>query len=490
MEIWWSRVIEGEGKSQLWVHGRNLWYPTNGESDPNFSISATIEPDQGGGSYGSPVSLVWDRLSGASGYAGLHDDPHRAIDRLNRFWLPAGQSAGSYRLTLTRGDGRSATSTLVIPSSRSRRTRIQTAGVTEGLSETTVVAQNGTLDLAGKTIVVPSDITTGADRAAIVLQSGSRLTNGRILIEEGNTADLLAAVVVRGNGVGIQLDAVDIVDLRKGGMCFWGGDVKVEGSLFSNLSLCGDLMLNCNLWCESRRNTFHRIRFESPRGWRAGSVGRMGLGEENLHLWETFEGVDRGWTGTPWGAAYYRTAFFECDSRGTGRSVGASEGAILWEAVEAAHGLGLMNGTAGFVQMYPETPENVKARMFRQGMFVSCGDRWARLTQDATFVGPIAFLTTDVPIDRYSGLIRVGNAICQNTVDRCRFEDGKSGIWLFGESMENDFSQCYFKDLSLAGVVQLIRPMEERRRYVSASESRNVRRFIEADNAIDFVVKR
>jgi hypothetical protein len=379
---------------------------------------------------------------------------------------------------------------MTIPAARPRRSIIQTGGATEGLASSTVVAANGTLDLEGKTIIVPSDISLAAEKAAIVLQSGSRLTNGRIVIEEGNASEITAGVAVRGSGAGIQVDAVQIINRKPGGAGFYGGDLSVTDSTFSDVDFCADMAFHCNLWCESKRNVFYRYRVSSPRKWRAGWAGRMGLGEENLHVHGVFDGIDRGWTGTPWGAPYYRTAFFECDSIGTGYSVGASEGAILWEAVEAAHGLGLVNGTAGVVNMYADTPENVKTRMLRAGMFVVCGDRWARLTQDATITGSLAFLNLDRSLGQYSGLIRVGNAICQNIVDRCRFENGKSGIWLFGESIENDFVQCFYRDLTLGGVVQLVRPMEDRRRYISASETRNIRRFVEAQNAIDFVTRR
>ncbi|NDF13183.1 MAG: hypothetical protein EB060_10285 [Proteobacteria bacterium] len=488
-EIWWTRYIDGD-RPQCWVYGRDFQYPINGQSDSRYSPSATIEPQTSSSplTYGPAITLEWDTLAGANAAGGLRDDPHRATDRLLRFWLPATVADGVHRLTVRRADGPTCQGVLIV----SRRPRFEvrsTHGEYREWSQAVIVGSGQTLDLGGATVVIPSAITLSAERAAVVLSSGSRLTNGTIIVPEGCRADLRSVVGARGKLIGTQIDAVRIEDRRPYGLAFWGGDELVQSCLFSDMEVVADTSFEANLWCESNRNTWYRVAMSSPRGWRSGGCGRLAGGSENLLVWATVEGKDRAWTIGPWGSPVYRSVWFECDQHHTGQTVGASEGTVL-ETCEAAYGIGLCAGTNVTYVCHAETPENIRVRICRPGMFATSmvGNSWARVVS-ASWAGQVLTMTTDRPLgDGWRGL-RVGNAVTQCLFDRGRYEDGRSAIWLYGESVENDICQCHFQDLKEPAIQELNRPVGVQGNWFGGRGIGNVLRFNDAVRATELMVR-
>lgn len=482
-EIWWTRIVPGE-RNQLWVYGRNLWAPINTQADNRYVSTGSLSPL----GEGAPIPLSWDTLGGANAHAGMRDDPHYGNDRLQRFWLPQGVGSGTYRFTLTRADGRFATSLVDVAPMRLPRQFMIPSTAVEVWDRSRVLAPGETLDLQGATVIIPGNIALDREKAALVMQAGSRVTNGRILVPETSSRDMFAVIAVRGRGDRLMIDAVDIEDRRNGGQCFWGGDSAVSDSVFAYSAFQGDQCLSANLFTLSERNTFYRLELRGIRSYRSGGVGRLGGGTANLFCWVNIRDMDRGWTLSPWGSPLYRSVWFECDTDHTGRQIGASEGGILWESAEAGHGQGMVSRRSFAMALDPRTDSRTTRYALRPGMFLVAGGKWG-VVRTIKASALLVEGELDRDIGEIRGLIRIGNAAVENFVSRCRFSDGRSALWFYGQSMANDFSQCVYTDLREPAVQQLVRPWMSQVNQpveVSSGEIGNVRRFTDLMDAVEF----
>ena len=87
--------------------------------------------------------------------------------------------------------------------------------------------------------------------------------------------------------------------------------------------------------------------------------------------------------------------------------------------------------------------------------------RWAYMTEVKP-VGDPGGLGYQVTLDRKIGTngsvlpCLVGNAAVENSFIRCRFSNGKSGIWFWGASINNAVVGCDFRDLEW-GILSLLR---------------------------------
>lgn len=431
------------------ITGRDLWVGTEGEAVAGKRNTVSIN-----GTIGE-----WDGLTGASG-----NDANRGLYCVQRVWFPRGlEPASSATLEFTRYDGEKTSRSIFIPINRGRRTGF-TSGRRAVVDVPIVVRDGQTFDLEGSEIIV-SGAFSGSE--LIRYGRGSTIRNGRLLITEDSKAPITAVMrsaYVNERGVmpatfGLHIDGLEIIDLRRRGVGIDTGSFR--SSFIGHSKIVAWRSMTSSPRDESQENIFYHVEFTSPVGCADGEIGRPICGQRNL-VWRcSWHDIDRGPTGGCWGSPLEQTTWFECSQYNTGHSQGASEG-LLYEAYEALQATAKFDGTVALIEGVSTAPSN-NWNQLRVGYYLARTDgRWARITsidrqQNATrfTVKLDRPIHTNQPGDSI-GDVRIGNGIIENNFIRCRFENGKSGIFLFGLALDNYLGGCQFADLR-GGIVQLQR---------------------------------
>ncbi|NDD52864.1 hypothetical protein EBZ39_03120 [bacterium] len=440
-EIHAVHFIHGDVPSII-VTGRNLWVETEGWSQAGKANKISINGTEG----------TWDALTGASGH-----DTNRGLYCIQRAWFRTGLPATSNAaVKLTRWDDVSTTYNTFIPVNRGR-SEFTNFGTTRVISEPIIVTDSQTLDLEGAT-VVPGPGFVGTEILRYGLGSGVK--NGRIIIPESSNCP--ATAIMRANNprinipwsLGIHVTGMEFHDLRYRGQ----GVVSrgFRGCFFAHCKFNAWLCIEREPMDDSCQNIFYDCEFTCPRGRNDGQIGNALCGQQNL-IWQcSWHDIDRGPTGGCFGPPLEKTTWWECDQYRTGTSQGASEG-LLYESMECAQATARFDGTVATVT---GLSANSNQNQIRPGYFVVRPDgRWARITEmDRQSNSPTFTLKLHRPISNNQpgdslGDVRIGNAIIENNFLRCRFDDGKSGIYFWGCAIDNYLGGCQFSNLR-AAIVQ------------------------------------
>lgn len=418
-QMFWARCVPTSPR-EIWLHGRDLW---KGSEYDTRSAKASI----------NGVPLTWDRMSGANGH-----DANRALPFAHRFIIPdTFAPIDNAPLTFARNDGATATVTVSVPASS---TRIASpAGKVRYIDAPIVIRPNETWD-GGDDVITWAGSRTGP---MIIVGSGATAFNARLFLPMGHDAVPCVSVLP---GSGTILAGLDIVHHSARGVGIMLADQR--GMTITDCKILANRCIECGPTTKLEDCNYLHLDMSSPRGTNDGQCGRAFQGSQHLIAWCHWHDIDRGPTIGPWGAPNDRSLYWECVQERTGTSQGASEG-LLFEAFECIT-----------TQANVETDGSViitttgKPSHYRPGCFVvslNGSNQWARI---ATTVrdGDTVTITTDQPLQAGQYDVRIGNAMAENTIARCRFSDGKSGLWLFGAAMNTAVIQCDFRDLDIAVV--------------------------------------
>lgn len=440
-EIHAVHFIHGDVPS-LVVTGRNLWVETEGWAQAGKANKISVNGTEG----------TWDGLTGASGH-----DSNRGLYCCQRAWFRTGLSPTSNAVVkLTRWDGATTEYNTFIPVNRGR-SQLPSYGETRFISAPLVVAEGQTLDLGGAT-VVPDSSFVGSE--IIRYSVGATIRNGRLLIPESSNCPATALMRAANPSIsipwslGLHVTGMDFEDLRPRGQ----GVVSrgFRGCFFAHCKFNCWLCVEREPMDDSAQNVFYDCEFTCPRGRNDGQIGNALCGQQSL-VWRcSWHDIDRGPTGGCFGPPLERTTWWECDQYRTGTSQGASEG-LLYESVECAQATARFDGTVATVTGLSSSSN---PNQIRTGYYVVRTDgRWARITSIDRQPNATTFtLKLHRPIATNQGGdsigdVRIGNAIIENNFLRCRFDDGKSGIYLWGCAIDNYLGGCQFSNLR-AAIVQ------------------------------------
>lgn len=444
-EIFWARSTP-EATRHVWIHGRNLWV---GSQATATGASAVLEQSQRqDGLAPATYALTFEFLHGANG-----QDQNRGLGYCQRFVVPAQVPAGNYVLRWRRNDGQQASAAVTIPAVHPCPTLVPSGEVCY-LDAPMIVEAGSVVDLAGCTYL-PSD-KFPLNKSMVVVRSGATLQNGQLICPEGSAPD---KVVWVDTGKGTILRALNIVNGDRGELGLFLR--SQSGSTFHELNVRAWRCVDSNPGDELQDNNFLSCRFSSPFGNADGQIGR-GMGTHRLLAVECFWGwIDRGPTLSSQGSPLSQAIWFQCEQRGTGVADGASEG-LLIESKKLALAGAMFVGKSALVKL----ADPAHAYALKPG-YVLCkkdgSQSWARIVSvEDTGVAPGIGYT--VKLDRSMGLdlspslapVLVGNAAAENSFVRCRFYDGKSGLWLWGCSIDNAVIACDFRNLEW-GVLTLER---------------------------------
>lgn len=438
-EIHSAHWIPGDAP-HLVITGRDLW--VGSETDSLWS-----DVDKPGSRKNSisvnGVAGEWDALAGGSGH-----DCNRGLAYVQRARFASAPIPGAATITLTRSDGQAASYSHFIPVIRSRQSNLSLSGKVRTIS-TPIVGANGTvLDLMGDTIVPAKDFS---GTALVTYGLATVVRNGRLVIPEDHPSSIAACLRATTETMGGHFDSLELYDLRRRGKGIITGSCRM--SFFGHLYI--------NAWSSIERepqqltedNCFYQCEFTSPNRAADGGVGNVLHGRRNL-VWRCqWHDIDRGPTAASWGSPLDRTTYFECDQYRTGRSHGASEG-LLIESTACLQGPATISG--GKVTYARRIDDINPALVARPGYVVAipATGQYSRIT--TVVIQPaIVTITTERPLPSGEVDIYIGNAITENNFIRCRFTDGKAGLFLFGPSINNAVVQCSFADLQ-GGIVQWV----------------------------------
>lgn len=444
-EIHSVRFIPGDAPS-LVITGRNLYVGSEYESKspwwsprPEAKICKISVNGQPG---------VWDNLFGAS-----DEDANRGLHAIQLVRFPAGLAMSADALVeFERFDGAKASTRTFIPANRGRSLYLP-SGQAEVISSRIVIPPGQTLDLGGKTLLPSS---TFRDSELVRYSAGSRVINGRLVIPEDHPGPIRACLrpAMPAPGMpstfGLHVSGLVIEDLRKRG-------IGIETFACSNsIFLCTKIVAHTALLKGpteiSEDNLWYECEFSSPTGRNDGCVGNVMGGSRNLIFRCRWHDIDRGPTASCWGSPLERTTFFECHQWNTGWTQGASEG-LLYEGGVSVWGNAVVDGTR--VQLR-DVVTNGADRQLRVGYHIVIPSRnaWARIT-DLQRVGATSdcSIITDRPLPAGTHEAFVGNTIYENNFIRCRFQDGKAGLFLFGVAAGNHVCGCSFDRLR-GGIVR------------------------------------
>lgn len=432
-QIFWARCLPTSPR-QVWIHGRELW--TGSEYDTR-SAKAALDG----------VPLTWDRMSGANGH-----DANRALPFVQRFFVPPSIVPATTTLTFTRNDGLTVSVPVEVPAATPLSPKIARRSP-QDIDVPIVVPDGETYDGCGVMVRPSALFSATREKAVVVVGSGSRVTNLGIYIDEQPPGAIVSAIAVNPNASGVIIDGCAIVNGVRGGYGIRFG--HASKCVIANASIMADRAVECGPSDRLTDNTFYRCLFGGARHTNDSQAGRAFQGSRHLIAWCMWSQCDRGPTVGPWGAPNDRSLYWECFQQWTGTSTGASEG-LLFESLEAIQCPASIDADGTIT-----ATTSGDAKHCRQGNFVVCLDgtgaaqSWARIVTISPAAG-VVMLTTDPPLPAGNVTVRIGNAIAENTVARCLFTQGKSGIWFFGAALGNAVIQNDFRTLD-AGIVQLQR---------------------------------
>jgi hypothetical protein len=425
--IHWVRELKNPTRDVV-LYGENLW---TGPEKVAQRSTLTL---------GGEAVPVW-MLHGAN-----DQDANRALPYLQIFPMPAKIPAGRYEVTWTRNDGK--TLPIVVALAAQEPTGpIKTIFEDVAISEPIIVARGQTRDLEGRRILAAPGFPI--DKALVVLMSGARLTNGRLLITRDAPAN--RGITFESPSLGCRVDGIEITNDKPDGI---GIQLRAaERCEIRSVKIVAPRALDANAADELRRNSFIDVECTSPRGNKDGQVGRAIGGFEHLAMWCSWERIDRGPTMSSQGSPLDRMCFFECQQHDTGVTEGASEGTLA-----ETKKVFVTSGQIINRQVSIRTTEAARPPGFRAGYFVATMDdapRWARVERVQEFVTPDArgfILSLDRDLTRAEQIgkevpLCVGNGVAESAFLRCSFEEGKSGIWFWGLSLNNRVIGCDFRDL-------------------------------------------
>lgn len=422
-EILFARVVNTQPR-ELWLHGRDLW---KGSEYDSRTAKASI----------NGVPLTWDRMSGANGH-----DANRALPYAHRFIVPESFAPiDNAPLVFTRNDGATASDTVNVPASVPC---IPTAATkVRYLDAPIVVRPSETWDGGGDIITW----ATGKTGPMLIIGDGATVLNARLFLPMGHDAVPCVSVLP---GSGTTLVGLDIVHHSARGVGIMLANQ--QGVTIRDSRICANRCIECGPTTRLDGCSFIRVDMSSSRGQNDGQVGRGMQGSHHLIAWCRWHDMDRGPTIGPWGSPNDSSLFWECEQSNTGTSQGASEG-LLFEAFECITLLATID-TDGTITL----TTTAKPSHYRPGCFVvsmNPGNQWSRIASTVKRGDELTITTeTALPAGQYD--VRIGNAIVSNTIARCRFSDGKSGVWLFGCAINTAMIQNDFRDLDI-GVVGLLR---------------------------------
>lgn len=444
--LFWARVVPGAPRS-VWLHGRHLWTgPEKVAEAATLDLEPTLERT---GSENTAFRLTFDRLHG-----GNDQDQNRSLPFLQRFLVPADVPAGEHVGRWRRNDGRSLNISLTLPPAESPSPPAPITKVSY-LDAPLVITEGQAVDLTG-TMLVPS-ATFPEGKSLVVLGAGSTLQNGAIFCPEGSRPS--RAIWIE-PGRQARLASLTVMNLDNGEPTLFLR--SQEDAFFADLRIVGSRCVDANPGDAHRRNTWLRCTFTAPRRSADGQVGRGIGGAENLIAWCHWHDIDRGPTLSPQGSPLDRIAWFECSQLRTGLSDGASEGLLVECKKVARAEIELREQRV--VLRFPKTGMGYLVRPGYCIMREDATAEWARITE------PIAPRDADgrsfsCSLDRNLGTgagpisVLVGNAQVECSYLRCRFVDGKSGIWFWGASLGNVVVGCEFRDLDFGvGLLDRLNP--------------------------------
>lgn len=437
-EIFWARSYPSTVR-HVWIHGRELWV---GPEMVKEESSAALEQVSGDATYG----LTFNRLHGANG-----QDANRGLPYCQRFSVSPKIPHGEYILRWRRNDGKEASVPLTLPAVNPVPVLIPTGEVCY-LDAPMVIDAGAVVDLGGCTYIPSEKFPIG--KSMVVVKSGATLQNGQLICPEGSNPD---RVVWVDSGKGTLLRSLNVVNMDAGEIGLFLR--SLTGGVFENVSVRAWRCCECNPGDSLQDNTFALCRFSGISECADSQIGRGVAASNGLVFRCGWASIDRGPTLSPQGASLSRMLFWECEQRNTGVADGASEG-LLIECKKLAPGeMFCFNQSAGV-----KLKSSDYAYAMRPGYVLAMQDgsqRWAYMTEVKP-VGDPNGLGYQVTLDRKIGTngsvlpCLVGNAAVENSFIRCRFSNGKSGIWLWGASINNAIVGCDFRDLEW-GILTLLR---------------------------------
>ncbi len=416
--IFWTRSTPGIVRD-VWVYGRDLW-----SGPEKVAQSSTITLKSATGEH----TIKVDHLHGAN-----DQDGNRALPYLQRFRISPTIPAGENTLTFTRNDGKQTTSTVTLPAP-DERTVYMVPGELKELSATLILPKlppGEWNDLGGK-IISPS-ANFPANKPLLYIESGAWVRNAVVWLPEGSSPN--RAIAFPGTTKGCRLEAVKVINQDKGE---YGIELRgAEDAFFHCVDVVSSRCVDANPSDCPKRNTFVRCSFTSPRGSADGQVGRGTGGEEAFMLQCGWSNIDRGPTLSPQGAPLSRCVWFECSQRNTGITEGASEG-LLIEAKKLCPVRATIIGQGAVIKVDDAYISAAKDYL-KPGYSLWTNDgtqRWARICEcnDPIVQGQ----AVRVKLDRVFSSTNisevpayVGNGLTESAILRCRFSQGRSGVWFW-----------------------------------------------------------
>jgi hypothetical protein len=422
-EPFWARCLPGPQR-EVWLYGRSLWV---GPEKVTAVAQATIEGD--GGTY----PLRFDHHHGAN-----DQDANRGLPYLQRFIVPPEARSGIYRLRHTRNDGRTSESPVNIPERESSRYLLCTH-VTP-LSQPLIVKAGTTYDGDGEVLMPADDFPIG--KPLVVMETNSRLQCVHVICPEFTAPSQAISVQSPSDNILISHVKVYANGANRIGLFLRGA----RNAILDHVTICASRCVDANPADQPENNSFIDCQFSSPRGSADGQIGRGIGGRANLYLRCRWSDIDRGPTLSPQGYPIDRSVWFECEQESTGITQGASEG-LLIESKKLAFAQCQPIGRMALLIFTHDAKDYAKPGYF---VFVRERDAWARIVSAELQAGTNDRgwrVTLDRDLGAIPGTAYVGNAAVENAFIRCRFWNGKSGIWLWGASQSNVITNCDFRDL-------------------------------------------
>jgi hypothetical protein len=453
--IHYARVVPGSPR-QLWVIGRDLWV---GSDQIHDAKTNTVRLSING------VSCEFRLLRGAAHRDNDGMEANRCWPYAQCFQIPSSVTPGEKEIEHFRNDGKVTQFKVDVPWPAESISKPSPSGSVEEHGIPFVVKAGEALDLGGATIYPSASFT---QETFVTLMDGAELRNARVIVHRDSPQTIRNALRLVGNRH--LLINVQVINEQE------GDDRAIHmtsssGSTFVNVFTQGARCWESEPRETPQQNTWVRCESTGLRGGRHGLIGRGMIGRQNLILWGSWHCLDRGPTGSQYGSPTDQCVFFECQQWNTGRHLaiqkddfrdtGASEG-LLFENKDCVC---LPAKCGGNILMVTARPAEDRGVLIDDRDFLKPGYHlcliekkvWARIVEVKRHSKYERVVVCDrqLPIGDFTA--RIGNAMVECSILRCQFQNGRAGVFLFGQTCDVAVVQCDFLDLLQGNIVKLER---------------------------------